>query len=159
MTLNSSAFANALEATFASLPETAADAADALAQDYYDYASAAIFGSSTPTLAPALQAAFASTLLGAIAAPASGSPATFAAAWATAVAAFWVGVPVTGAQSGATVACPGASSLTVSLTIVFANLANTAATCAQALAAALHTATMTVTAAVAPPPGTVLPIS
>lgn len=159
MTLDPSALASALEATFASLPETASDAADALAGNYYDYASAATFGASTPTLAPALRTAFAATLLGAIAVPSSGTPATFAAAWASAVATIWIGVPVAGAQSGATVGCPGAAALTASLTTVFANLANTAATCAQALAAALHTATLTVTAAVAPPPGTVLPIS
>jgi hypothetical protein len=101
----------------------------------------------------------ASTLQSAIATPSSGSAAAFAGAWASAVATFWIGVPVVGAQSGATVACPGAAALTAALTTVFANLQNTAQSCAQGLATALHTATMTVTAAVAPPPGTTLPIS
>jgi hypothetical protein len=159
VTLSSSSLASALQNTFANMPASASAAATSLAANYYDYATAGMFGASAPQIPTANRDALKTTLLAAIAVPAAGSPPTIAAAWAAGLAAFWLGVPVAGAQAGATVACPGAASLTASLTVVFANLANTAAVCAQALATALHTATMTVTAAVAPPPGTVLPIA
>lgn len=159
MALNQASLASAFKDTFASLPSSASNAASSLAANYYTFASAGMFGSSVPGLTTAKRDAMASTLLAAIATPTSGAAATFAAAWATALTTFWVGVPVTGAQAGATVGCPGAASLSPTLTTLFANTANTATSCGQGLAAALYTATMTVTAAVAPPPGTVLPIT
>lgn len=159
MTLDAAALADTLEDVFASLPETAADAAAALAAVYYDYASTATFGPSAPEIPTANRDALASALEAAISVPAAGSPATFAGAWAAAVTLFWIGVPVVGVPSGATVGCPGAASLAATLTTLFANLANTATSCAAGLATALHGATSTVTAAVAPPPGTVLPIA
>jgi hypothetical protein len=130
-----------------------------MASAYFTYAGAAIFGGSAPTIAPALRAAMGATLLGAIATPAGGSPAALAAAWSSAVATFWTAVPVTGGQTGATVGCPGAPGLVASLTGVYSNTGNTAAGCAQQTATALDAATKTVTAAVAPPPGTILPIA
>jgi hypothetical protein len=157
--LDQPALAAALQATFESMPAAAADAADALANDYATYASAATFGASQLEVSEAVATAMGDTLFAAISVPASGLPATFAAAWAAAVAAFWVGLPVVGAQSGATAGCPGAASIAATLTAVFANLANSAGVCAVALAAALHGATLTVTATVAPPAGTVLPIA
>jgi hypothetical protein len=138
---------------------SAAAAADAMASAYDDYASGAMFGASTPQILPTAKDAMAATILAAIATPETGSPASISGAWASGVAAYWLGVPVVGAQSGATAGCPGAASLTASLSAVFANTANTAAICAQGMAAALHAATMTVTATVAPPAGTVLPIA
>jgi hypothetical protein len=159
MTLNVSSLSALLGDLFAGMPASASAAAEGMAQAYFDYASAGTFGASTPQIPGVNKSAMASTLLAAIATPATGSPATIAAAWATALSAFWIGVPVVGAQAGATVGCPGAAALTATLTIVFANLANTASSCAQSLAASLDTATKTVTASVAPPPGTVLPIA
>ena len=159
MTLDPGALADALEELFARLPETAADAAEGMAAAYFDYASAGMFGASVPQLTSTHRDALAATLLTAIAIPAAGLPATIAGAWSAGVTAFWPGVPVVGAQAGATVGCPGAAALAASLTAVFANLANTAESCALSLAAALHGATMTVTASVTPPPGTVLPIA
>jgi hypothetical protein len=44
------------------------------------------------------------------------------------------------------------------LTSIFGNTSNTFQSVADDLANALHTATLTTTAAVVPPPGTVLPI-
>lgn len=159
MTLDPSTLSSALAELLAGLPETAADAADGMAAAYFDYASAGMFGPSTPVLTSAHKDALAATLLSAIAVPAAGLPATIAGAWSAGVAAFWLAVPVAGPMAGATVGCPGAASLVASLTVVFANLANTAESCALSLATALHAATLTVTANVAPPPGTVLPIS
>lgn len=157
--LNQAALASALQATFASMPAAAKDAAGALADDYATYAADGAFGTSTLTIPQSATDTMMGTLLAAISNPLTGTPATFAGAWAAAVAAFWIGLPVAGAQSGTTAGCPGAAALTAALTATFSNQANTAETCAQAMAAALHTATMTATATVAPPAGTVLPIA
>lgn len=159
MALSQSGLASSFRALFDSMPASASDAADGLAQAYYEYASAAMFGASTVAIPSVNRDAMAAALLSAIAVPVSGSPATFAAAWASAVTAFWIGVPVAGAQAGATVGCPGAASLAAPLTAVFPNLGNTTDTGSQGMASALHVATLTVTAAVAPPPGTVLPVT
>lgn len=169
MALNQSSLASALQAIFDGsadtspvdgnpdgTPASASDAGNRLAKAYADYAAAATFGASTPTLT-GKEAALAATLTPSLALP--GTAATHAAAWSSGVAAFWTAVPVVGAQVGATVGCPGAAALTAALTTLFGNTANTAATAASGLAAALHTATLTVTAAVAPPPGTILPIT
>lgn len=145
-----------LEAVFASMPGSAADAADALAQAYDNYAAGATFGGGAPVLT-GRKAAMAGTLAGGMVVP--GAAATFAAAWASAVGAYWTGVAVAGAQTGTCPTCPGAASLTGTLTPVFANLANTAGSCAAALAGALDTATRTCVATVTPPPGTVVPIA
>jgi hypothetical protein len=158
MALNVDALADDLEDAFASLPATASDAADAIAQCYYDYTAGGAFGASLPTITPAMRDAMAATLLVAIATPATGSPAAFGAAIAAAVTTYWTAVPVTGAQAGATIPPPGAATLPAALAAVVANLGNTVATCAAAMAAALHAATLTTTAAVSPPPGTVLPL-
>jgi hypothetical protein len=160
MTLDPSALTDALADAFGGEPATAAAAADNLAAAYFDYASGAQFVPCLPTLLPLQQTTMAATLLGAIATPASGTPATFATAWATAVGAFWVGVAVAGGgQAGTTPGCPGAAALTGTLTTLFANTNNSLATTASGLSSALSTATLTVTATVSPPPGTVLPIT
>jgi len=129
-----------------------------MATAYDDYASGGMFGASTTQIPSTARAVMAATILTAIAAPDAGSPASISGAWSSGVAAYWTAVPVAGAQVGATAGCPGAASLAGTLSAVFANTANTAATCAQGMAAALHTATATTTATVAPPTGTVLPI-
>lgn len=156
--LDPSALESSLSSMLATAQPSAADAAMAMADAYDSYCSDAMFGASTPQVLPSAKAAMAATILGAIANPATGSPSTVASAWASGVAVYWLGVPVVGAQNGTTAGCPGAASLTGSLTTVFSNTANTAATCSAGMAAAIHAATMTVTATVAPPAGAVLPI-
>lgn len=158
MPLDKSALASELENVFGAMLPTASDVADALASVYTNYAKEGRFGSSTPQIPPAKTTALAATLLAAIADPAAGSPATFAGAWASGLAAFWAAVPVVGAQSGAVGACPGAASMLATLSLLFANQNNSLEDGAKGLADALHIATLTVTAAVVPPPGTVLPI-
>lgn len=138
------------------MPTDAADAGSRLAKAYFDYASAGMFGASTIAFTGAEEPALAATLGSSLAVP--GLPATHAAAWGAGLAAFWAAVPVVGVQAGATVPPAGAAALVAALTALFANLANTADTAAAGLAGALHTCTLTVTANVAPPPGTVLPI-
>jgi hypothetical protein len=171
MALNQSSLASALQAIFDGTadtspadghadgtPTSASDAGSKLAKAYTDYAAGGTFGGGTVSAGVgSKQSALATTLGGALTVP--GVAATHAAAWAAGVTTFWLGVPVAGVPSGATIGCPGAAALTVALTAVFSNLANTPATAAASLAAALHTATATTTAAVAPPPGTTLTIT
>lgn len=157
MPLVSATLGSAIKSVFEGYPSPSG-CADGLANAYYSYASAGMFGASTPTIPPANKSAMASTLQSAISDPSNGSASSFASAWASAVTTFWIGVPVTGAQTGATVGCPGAASLSGSLTSIFGNTSNTFQSVADDLANALHTATLTTTAAVVPPPGTVLPI-
>lgn len=157
MALNQTTLSDGIEAVFASQPATASDAATALADAYHAYAGGALFGASTPTLTTSMRDAYASTLLGAISDPLVGLPATLAAAWGAATVAYWTAVPVTGAQAGVTVppTVPAAAGISATL----ANVANTESVAAAGIALALHTSTLSVTATVAPPPGTVLPIT
>jgi len=159
MALDQSALSSSLAGVFGSMPASASAAASALAAAYYGYAQGGAFGASLPTITTAHRDAMAATLLGAISVPATGSPATFAAAWAVALQAFWLSVPVTGPQTGATAGCPGAAAITGPLTALFASNPASASDCASALAGHLHTATLTVAAAVTPPPGTVLTLA
>lgn len=157
MALDSNALAGDLEPIFTNYPASKEDCAAQIAQAYFDYASTGQFGASLAVPTNAQRDAMAATIATALTVP--GLPVTIAAAFASGLTAFWIAVPVVGAQAGATVGCPGAASLAGSLPALAANLANTAATFAAGLAVALHGATATVTANVAPPPGTVLPIS
>jgi hypothetical protein len=159
MALSQSALAAALEDVFGAADLTAGEVAELLAAAYADYASEGRFGTSEPEITELQVGALEGPLAGALTDPAAGAAATFAAAWGAGLAAFWLGVPVVGAQAGATVGCPGAASAPTAIAAAVSNPGNTAATAAQGIAAALHTATQTVTASVAPPPGTVLPIS
>lgn len=159
MTLVAATLADAFEDIFDARLDDPADVADALADAYADYAAAGMFGASTVTIVPAKTAALAATIFGAIASPAAGSAANFASAWSSGLIAFWPGVLVVGAQSGTVTACPGAVSLVATLSAIFADTGNTVRDAAEGLANELHTATLTAVATVAPPPGTVLPIT
>lgn len=159
MALSQSSLATDLKAVFDALPATAADAAAALAAAYHSYAGAGRFGTSAPTLSAARRDAMATTLLGAIATPATAVPAGLAGAWATALSAYWNAAPVTGAQTGTTAPPIGSAGIVAPLTTLFANTANTSQTCANSLAASLHTATTGVSATVTPPAGTVINIA
>ena len=157
MALNSSALVSDIAAIFEAMPADKEEAALKIATAYKTYAVGGMFGASVPTITNAMRDTMKATLATGLTVP--GLPPTVAAAFAASVAAFWIAVPVVGAQSGATTSCPGAAALVGSLTAVFANLANTAQSCGAAVGAALHTATLTVTATVSPPGGTVLPIA
>lgn len=156
MALNSASLEADLLAFLSGESDDVQQAADGLAAAYADYASAGMFGASTVTIDGARESALAATLAGGLVQAPDAS--TFLSALASGVATFWTAVPVVGAQSGATVGCPGAASLPAALAAALA-VPNDRETAAQALAAALHTATLTTTAVVAPPPATTLPIA
>lgn len=157
MALDPIALGNAIAALFMSHPATKEIAAAGLAQAYFDYASTGTFGASLAVPTTVQRDAMAATLATALTLP--GIALTAATGFATALTAFWVAVPVVGAQAGATVGCPGAGAVGPAMAPTFLNLANTEALAAQGMANALQTATLTVTANVAPPPGTVLTIA
>lgn len=160
MPLDKSTLASTLQDIFERMPPTADECAEALAEAYADYALTGTFGGGLAVVTGAHRDALTSVLLAAIDPPLIGLPATIAAAWAAGVTAFWLAMPVAGAVVGVSNGCPGASSLTGSLTTLFANLANTAASCANGLADALDVATKTTTATVTPPvPPAPVPIS
>ncbi len=148
----------ALFVTMQAYPPSIPMAAQGLAAAYATYAVTGTFLTGTiATLEPqevALAAALGSAMV-------SLDAVAYASAWSAGLAAFWAGVPVVGANTGATIGCPGAA---VAQTAILAGLnAMPAYTleAAKLLATALHTATMTVTATVslpAPPFTTVAPI-
>lgn len=168
MTLNKASLKSALQAIFDGsadttpvdghpdgTPVSTTDAGQKLAKAYFDYAGGATFGSCLPTLA-GRDSALASTLASSLTLP--GVAATHAAAWGAGLTTFWSGVAVAGAgQAGTTAPPTGAAALVSTLSTLFANTGNTASSAAQGLADALDLCTKTVLAAVAPPPGTVLP--
>jgi hypothetical protein len=135
-------------------PSTAQAAAD-FAELYDAYAQDAQFGSSTPTLT-GRKAIFESTFAASLS---SGVFATVCTALGNAVAAYWGSsqVPVVGAQAGVVVGCPGAASIAAALAALAP--VSSASVAASTISGALHAATTTCTAAVTPPPGTVLPIA
>jgi len=155
MALDDDALEDAILAFLESTADDATAAADALAELYAEYAADGMFSASTVTIDGARESALAATLAGGLVP--SPSPATFLAALASGIATFWTGAPVVGAQAGATVGCPGAASLPAALSAALA-VPNDREAAASTLAAALHTATLTVTAAVVPDP-TPLPIA
>lgn len=147
-----------LIALFASFPPSKEDAALAIANAYHDYVELHLFGGSHALLIGAFRDAMATTLEIGLSVP--GAPPTIANAIATAVDVYWGGlvpVPVAGLSgSGEVAGCPGKSDLQTALTGIFANLANTAETAGADIAAALHTATLTVEADIS---GSMVPIS
>lgn len=147
-----------LLAVFQSMPPTGAQAAQAMADAYVDYASAAQFGGGTvefPSGSAPLLAALTPAMIPA------GSQSSFGAAWAAGLAALWTPATavVVGGSTGTVIGCPGSGAAAGAITGVVSSIANTAATAAAGIAAALDTATKTVTATVIPPPsGVIVPI-
>ena len=156
MALSQSSLKAGLKSAMEAYPETTADAATAFAQAYADYAIAGTFGANTIVSVASLQSTLESALASALASYSS-TPSAYASAWATGLAA-WTGIAVTGSQTGVVNGCPGTSALGSALSAVF-TYPEDIDTCADGMASALHTATLTVTATVAPPPSTVLPIT
>jgi hypothetical protein len=134
-------------------------AADALAKTYATYAQAGTFGASVPVFTGLEQKALSATLLASFSSPQTQNPALWGTAWAAGLANFWLAPPivVSGAQAGLVTVALGIPLLAAALppTIV---PQQSAASAAATLAAILHTATLTVIATVAPPPGTQLTI-
>jgi len=157
MALDVSSLANELARIFKSHPESPADAGVKIATAYYAYAQTALFGASLPVLVTAYRDAMAATLAAAFAVP--GLPPIAANAFGSALTVFWSAVVVTGAQTGTSNGCPGAASVPAALLPVFLVPDATEEVAGMGVANALHTATLTVTATVSPPPGTILPIS
>lgn len=153
MTLNDSNLQSAIETFLGTARPSPAAAAAAFADVYDTYAQGAVFGASTPTLT-GRKALFEAALLGAL----PGTPASIAAA----VAAYWAPVPspvpVVGAQAGTVVGCPGAAGIAAAMAAMFPG-PNTRAVAAAVTAGAIHAATLTCTATVTPPSGTILPIA
>lgn len=132
-------------------------AAKKLAQAYYNYTSTALFGASIPVILPAMRDLMAATLAASLD-PAVGLPITAATAWSNAVNAYWTAVPVAGGSgAGVTVGCPGAGAISGGMAAVFANPANTYATCAAGMASVLQTATLTMTCDLTLPPSGPVP--
>ena len=90
-----------------SASNTLVQAANALAQAYYDYTSTAIFGASLPVITTAQRDAMAATLAASLD-PTVGLPLTAATAWSNAVNVYWLGVPVAGGSgAGVTTGAAG----------------------------------------------------
>lgn len=148
MPLIQSDLADALAAIYASLPPVE-ESAERMAEAYGDYVQTAVFGGAVPVVTGLHKDAMKATLLAAIDPPIIGLPATMAAAWAAALTVFWAAMPVAGlGVAGVSEGCPGASDAIGPITGVYANLANTPESCGAGVAAALQTATETVTAMV-----------
>ena len=124
---------------------------------YAAYAQTGMFGASLPVFTGAEKAALAAKLAAVFSLPAP-NPAAFGTAWSTGLTAFWLTPPivVTGVQSGAVTALAGGA--TVSGVLAAIGPSNLAPVAASKVASALHTATLTCIATVAPPPGTLVTI-
>jgi hypothetical protein len=135
-------------------------AAAKMADIYATYAATGLFGASLPVFTGAEKAVLAATLAAIFALPVP-NPAAWGTAWSAGVTTFWLAPPiaVAGPQVGVVTAVPGAASLIATLTAQVLIPFNPAPVAAALIAAALHAATQTVAATVAPPPATVVPIS
>jgi len=158
MALNFAQLTDAFASIFSEQPAQSVLVAQKLASAYTTYASAGLFGASAPVLLPSNTLALQVLLAQAIAVPQVGNPALFGAAWAQGLLAFWATPPppVVGAQVGIVTVIVGAAVVAVPITSACANLAATPRVTATLIATAVHAATLTVTATVAPPPGTIL---
>jgi len=161
MALSESGLSSALEDVFTG-QGTAQQAADDMAQAYYDYASNGVFGASTPTIPLASKTALSAAIYAITSNPLTGTADAFGAAWGASLALFWLSVPVSGVSgNGATIGCPGAAAGGLAAAVVVSNTNNTAEQAADGIAAALHKATMTVTASISIPPNppSIVPIA
>lgn len=159
MPLASSTLRQGLFAVMNSYPPTILEAARGFASAYGAYAAAGTFLAGTLPSVAAQQATMAQMLFGAMQGPVEA--AAYATAWAAALSAFWVGVPVAGPNAGLTIGCPGATAAQSAILASLTAMPGTVLQAAQDLAAALHTATLTVTATVSlpgPPFTSVVPI-
>jgi hypothetical protein len=131
-----------------------------MAQIYFQYASQGIFLANKPAFTGSEQGVLASTLAAVFALPAP-NPAAFGTAWAAGVMAFWLSPPivVAGPVQAGLVTTAVTASIPAALAALVASPSNPAPAAAAQLAAALHAATMTVIATVAPPPSTMIPIA
>jgi hypothetical protein len=160
MALNPASLIQGLTVLFSGPAQSPQAAATQMANLYAAYAALGVFGASTPVFTGSEKQLLASTLAQTFSTPGP-NPAAFGTVWSKGLTAFWLTPPivVAGVQSGVVTAIPGAATLPASLGALVAIPSNSPATAASKLANALHTATQTVVATVAPPPGTVVPIT
>jgi len=160
MPLNPAQLTSGLTSVLQAFLPNGALVAKQMAAVYTSYAAAGLFGASAPVLTPAHTAALEGALLGALTLPPqAGTPANLANAWAAGLLAFWIpGTPVAGAQVGTVIACAGSALVVGPMIAAFTNIYSTAPLTAALMASAIHAATITTTAAVVPPPGTILPL-
>lgn len=161
MPLISSVLQNALLALFKSNP-SASDAAKGIAKAYSMYAMTATAGAAKANLTGLESQAMEKALSAVFASVSAATPATASMALASGVVAFWMMPPVTfsGAQAGAVFqAATAMPIITGQVAKTLANQNNSPETAAMELATALDMATRTVTVALAPPPGTVSPLT
>jgi len=162
MPLNPAPLADAIAQVFSDKLNAPATIAQKLAKAYTDYASQGMFGTGAASPTPASTTAMQGAILAAIASPQAGTPVMWGLAWANGLTAFWPGLPVTGGQSGAAIACAGAAACAAPITAAVANIMSTEQLTAQLISVAVHAATLTTTALVTNlvpiPPTIVLPI-
>jgi len=135
-------------------------AAQKMADIYASYAALGLFGVNKPIFTGAEKTMLANTLAAVFSLPAP-NPAAWGTAWSSGLTAFWLAPPiiVTGpAQAGLVTAIPGALSLIGVLAAQTAAPSNPPPVVAAYLANALHVATLTTLATVAPPPSTIVPL-
>ena len=159
MPLDPSSMISGFTSMFQDGPLGAVGGAKQMASIYSSYAMQGMFGASAPVFTGLEQQVLAATLAAVFSLPAP-NPAAFGMAWSSGLTTFWLAPPivVVGAQAGVVTAIPGAAAVTAQLLALVATPGNPAPVAATLLATALHAATMTAVATVAPPPGTLLPI-
>lgn len=148
MALNPTSLASDLDDIFSSYPDSAEEAAHRFALAYASYCEDGMFNASTMPSCAVIATAVEGALLSAL--PQQTSIA-FAQAIANALTTSWVGIPVVGPQTGATIGCPGAVGLVASLSAILNSQPATTLAAAQQIAGALHSATISVTALISIP--------
>jgi hypothetical protein len=157
--LNPASLQSAVAAILAKPSPDPASVAAQLASAYTSYAAAGQVGASVLVISPGSTSAMAAAILATIAVP-SPVPTGWGLGWSNGLLAFWgVPVAVVGAQSGAVIpVCPGAPAAAAVITAGASAPVPSSDPAAAAVASGCAAATATVTAAVAPPPGTILPV-
>lgn len=161
MSLSQVALSAQLLQSFAAFPTTSAQSAQELAAAYHAYAQGGSFGVYAPLLT-GRDVALASTLTAGM----TGAWSAFASAWQSGLTAYWAGVVVVGAGpppgNGAVTEVPGAASVSAALASLGVQPYVTASQqAADAIAAALHSATATafatITLTTSPTPTVITP--
>lgn len=154
MPLNPSALATDLADRLRPNPPSKEAAAAEIAAAYYTYCGGGAFGTSVPTLLPAMRDAMASTIAGLM----IGTIADFVGAFDTALAAFWDDVPVAGGSGAGSAQPPTVSISTTTLTAAMVPPPPpTVDAFALELATALDTVTKSVQAPLTIPPAGPVP--
>jgi hypothetical protein len=144
------------------LPQTSQDSAQKMASIYHQYAQTATAGPALPLFTGLETDALQALLTAALAVPQVGAPSVIAAAWGSGLVSYWNTPPVLFAGvsvAGSVTVAAGCLSAIPVLTTLYLNAFNTPETAAAQMASALDIATRTVLVTLAPPPGTVVPLT